>query len=186
MTKKPTLFVRSFGFLQGASLRPSEVVRVVRRAMDDWLTTPPGSKRTTKTLLFSGEPANPSTLIWRNEPNFNTSNIIVTSYITVGYNDFFQNSTKKTNPIKANFRQVASKPWRRRRNTGITGLFREILAFLKTLFMESKPNFKTLRPILTPEKKGTYNNLCPQKHKKSKPNPNPIQTQFFHYPQTPF
>ncbi len=44
-----TLFVRSFGSQQGTGLRPSEVVRVVRRAMGDWLTTPPGSKRTTKT-----------------------------------------------------------------------------------------------------------------------------------------
>ncbi|HEG42698.1 MAG TPA: hypothetical protein ENH94_01480 [Phycisphaerales bacterium] len=67
-----TVFVRSFGFLQGASLRSpvtskfnedgSEVVRVVRRAMDDWLTTPQGSKRTTKTgkscvfkITFSGK-----------------------------------------------------------------------------------------------------------------------------------
>ena len=45
-----TLFVRSFGSQQGVSLRPSEVVQMVRQAMDDWLTTPPGSKRTTKTV----------------------------------------------------------------------------------------------------------------------------------------
>ncbi len=98
-----TLFVRSFGFRQGVSLRPSEVVRVVRRAQDVWLTTPPGSKRTTKTSLLLGEPSFSRTLIWRNEPNFNTSNIIATSYNTVVYNGFFQISTKKRTQLKPIF-----------------------------------------------------------------------------------
>ena len=57
-----SLFVRSFGSLQGAGLRPSEVVQVVRRVMDDWPATPQGSKRTTKPgnscvfkITFSGK-----------------------------------------------------------------------------------------------------------------------------------
>ena len=50
-TTSNPIFVRNFGSGQGVSLRPSEVVRVVRRAMDDWLTTPPGAKRTTKNTI---------------------------------------------------------------------------------------------------------------------------------------
>ncbi len=40
--------MRSFGFLQGASLRSSEVVRVVRRAMDDWPANTAGEQKNHK------------------------------------------------------------------------------------------------------------------------------------------
>ena len=110
-----TLFVRSFGFLQGASLRPSEVVQVVRRAMDDWLATPQESKRTTKPSLLLGEPANSSTLICKNEPNFPDPGNTATPCSSSPYNDLLpefrqkkrtQNETKRTQ-FKPNFRQVA-------------------------------------------------------------------------------
>ena len=73
-----TLFARSFGFLQGAGLRSSEVVRVVRRAWPTLPATPQGSKRlvtacgkqgTIKTSLFPGKASFSRTLICKNEPN---------------------------------------------------------------------------------------------------------------------
>ena len=45
-------------------------------------------------------------------------------------------------------------------------------------FIPNKPNFKTSRLNVTLDMIRTYNDNCPKKHKKSKPNPNPIQTQF--------
>ncbi|HEG44360.1 MAG TPA: hypothetical protein ENH94_09955 [Phycisphaerales bacterium] len=54
-------------------------------------------------------------------------------------------------------------------------------ANLSTLICKNKPNFLNQRITATTCKRGTYNDLHPQTHKKSKPNPNPIQTQFFHY-----
>jgi hypothetical protein len=44
------------------------------------------------------------------------------------------------------------------------------------LIMRSKPNFQTPRLSVTLAMIRTYNENCPKKHKKSKPNPNPIQT----------
>ena len=123
-----TLFVRSFGSLQGASLRPSEVVRVVRRAMDDWPATPQGSKRTTKMeknviicefmtkkqyfkfdikpSLFSGMIPISQKLFYGKRTQFkHLFNIYNPSF----YNDlqrFFSKKSKtkrtQTNPIKAN------------------------------------------------------------------------------------
>ena len=69
----------------------------------------------------------------------------------------------------------------KKRPSGIVGvfsLFQGIPVFLKILFLGSKPNFPTQRITATTCKRGTYNDLHAQKHKKSKPNPNPIQTQF--------
>ena len=44
------------------------------------------------------------------------------------------------------------------------------------LIMPSEPNFQTPRPSVTLAMIRTYNANCPKKHKKSKPNPNPIRT----------
>ncbi len=44
------------------------------------------------------------------------------------------------------------------------------------LIMRYKPNFQTSRLTVTLDMIRTYNENCPKKHKKSKPNPNPIQT----------
>ena len=44
-------------------------------------------------------------------------------------------------------------------------------------FIPSKPNFQTPRLTVTFAMIRTYNETCPKKHKKSKPNPNPIRTQ---------
>jgi len=44
------------------------------------------------------------------------------------------------------------------------------------LFMPSKPNFQNTRLSVTLAMIRTYNDNCPKKHKKSKPNPNPIRT----------
>jgi len=45
------------------------------------------------------------------------------------------------------------------------------------LIMRSKPNFQKSRLSVTLAMIRTYNETCPKTHKKSKPNPNPIQTQ---------
>jgi hypothetical protein len=45
------------------------------------------------------------------------------------------------------------------------------------LIMRSKPNFQTNRLSVTLAMIRTYNDTCPKKHKKSKPIPNPFQTQ---------
>ena len=47
----------------------------------------------------------------------------------------------------------------------------------KLLKMRSKPNFQKSRLTVTLAMIRTYSDNCPKKHKKSKPNPNPIQTQ---------
>ena len=44
-------------------------------------------------------------------------------------------------------------------------------------FIPSEPNFQTSRLSVTLAMIRTYNETCPKKHKKSKPNPNPIQPQ---------
>jgi len=44
-------------------------------------------------------------------------------------------------------------------------------------FMQNEPNFQTIRLTVTLDMIRTYNDNCPKKHKKSKPNPNPNQTQ---------
>ena len=54
-------------------------------------------------------------------------------------------------------------------------LFLGIPVFLKILFLGNKPNFPTQRITTTTCKRSTYNDLHPQNHKKSKPNPNPIK-----------
>ena len=45
------------------------------------------------------------------------------------------------------------------------------------LNIPSKPNFQTPRLSVILAMIRTYNDNCPKKHKKSKPNPNPVQTQ---------
>ncbi|HEG44243.1 MAG TPA: hypothetical protein ENH94_09365 [Phycisphaerales bacterium] len=107
------LFVRSFGFLQGASLRSSEVVQVVRRAMDDWLATPQGSKRATKTSFFSGEPAFLQNLFLRNKANFNSVKLTATSYNTVAYNTSKTKPKNGANPNKPNQSQFQNPQNRR-------------------------------------------------------------------------
>ncbi len=101
-----TLFVRSFGSLQGASLRSSEVVRVVRRAMDDWPATPQGDKRTTKTSLFSGMTPIPQKLFYGKRTQFRQPNSTANSCNKVTYNALRPkgNEPKRTQlkPIKAN------------------------------------------------------------------------------------
>ena len=44
------------------------------------------------------------------------------------------------------------------------------------LIMPSEPNFQTPRLSVTLAMIRTYNETCPKKHKKSEPNPNPIQS----------
>ncbi len=73
------------------------------------------------------------------------------------------------------------KKMTKKRPSGIVGvfsLFQGIPVFLKILFLGNKPNFLNPRITTTTCKRGTYNDFYPQTNKKSKPNPNPIQTQF--------
>ena len=62
---------------------------------------------TTKPPLFLGEASFLLPLICKNEPNFNTSNIIATSYITVVYNDllpeFRQKKRTQNEPKRTQF-----------------------------------------------------------------------------------
>jgi hypothetical protein len=46
----------------------------------------------------------------------------------------------------------------------------------RLLKMPNEPNFQTPRLPVTLDMIRTYNDTCPNKHKKSKPNPNPMQT----------
>ena len=124
-----TLFVRSFGSPQGAGLRSSEVVRVVRRAMDDWPVTPQGSKRTTKMQKSV-------------------------------------NNCEKMTKTKAF--ESTTKP----------SLFLGKPSFLLPLICKSKPNFKSLELSASTCKRKGYNHFFPKTNKKTKPNPNPIQSQF--------
>ncbi len=104
-----TIIVRSFGSWQGVSLHPSEVVQVVRRAMDDWLTTPPGSKRTTKTSLLPGEPSFLLPLICKSKPNYEHLDVNITVCNKKVYNDFslkiYQKSKPNPNPIQTQFQK---------------------------------------------------------------------------------
>ena len=101
----------------------------------------------TKPLLFSGKGAFSRNLFLRNEPNFNSSKCIASTYSSVSYNVSQPKTKNGTNPNEPNFRQVASKPWRRRISKGITKLFREILAFLKHFFWEANPISKTRKSL---------------------------------------
>ena len=186
---------------------------------------------TIKPSLFLGETSFSGNLFLRNKPNFNHSNITTTSYITVVYNDSQTKPKNGANPnkpnlkpiskpqnrrfsiasakenkskqtqSKANFHQVASKPWRRwmpklfsvllaprfirrgcicqknHKNRKIPPLTPSPYPLTPIRIMKSKPNFKNLSTTLTREMKGTYPNIHPQTHKKSKPKANPIQTQ---------
>ncbi|HEG43316.1 MAG TPA: hypothetical protein ENH94_04620 [Phycisphaerales bacterium] len=155
-----TFFVRSFGSLQGTGLRPSEVVRVVRRAMDDWPATPQGSKRTSKT----GNHVISEHKKMKNEANFNSIKLTVTSCSRGGYNDFAPKTQNGANPNKANLKPISARSF-----------FRESLGLQKNLFMGSKPNFKNQENTASTCKRETYPNLHPQTNRKSKPNPNPIK-----------
>ncbi len=183
-----TFFVRSFGFRQGVCLLPSEVVRVVRRAQEVWLTTPPGSKRTTKMWkTVKSENKN-----MKNKANFKSIKFTTTPCNIGGYSDLHPETQNGTKPNKANLRQSRrslgedGNPILARRPVGVvifTNTTKHSLllgepSFLEQLFLESKPNFPNPRPILTRETERAYNNLRPQNHKKSKPKANPIQTQF--------
>ncbi len=111
-----TLFVRSFGSLQGTCLRPSDVVQVVRRAMDDWSVTPQGGKRTTKTTQ-RGKPRFSSQTQTKNffmesKANFGNSEINASAYGRGAYTNLHPQTHKKSKPnpkpIKANFRNGKS------------------------------------------------------------------------------
>ena len=93
--KNQVCFVRSFVSLQGNSLRPSEVVQVVRRAMDDWQTTPQGSKRTTKT----GKNVKSETKNMKNKANFKDVYLAATSYNERVYNVSQPKPKNGTKPI---------------------------------------------------------------------------------------
>ncbi len=64
---------------------------------------------TIKPSLLLGEPSFSRNLFLRNEPNFNYSNIIATSYITVIYNALQTKLQNGTNPNEPNF-FTTSKP----------------------------------------------------------------------------
>ncbi len=91
-------FVRSFGSLQGTGLRPSEVVQVVRRAMDDWPVTPQGSKGTTKTGSFQEIPVFLKKLFLGSKPNFLNPRITTTTCKRGTYNDFHPQTNQKSKP----------------------------------------------------------------------------------------
>ena len=136
--------MRSFGFLQGACLRPSEVVRpvvsevelVVRRAWPTFPVTPQGDKRTTKTRIpscFPGEPALLRNLFLRNEPNFTIAEINISNCIRGIYNDFQTKLKIGTNPNEPNQSQFQSLRSPRQKN-------RKYLA--KNKKIKSKANFE--------------------------------------------
>ena len=122
-----------------------------------------------KPSFFLGEPADSQNLFLRNEPNLSNQKFTTNPCGIDGYNAFQRITKNGTNPNEANF-----SPLHRR---GFPPLSQRIPVFLKILFLGSKANFPTQRITATTCKRGTYNDLHPQNHKKSKPNPNPIQTQ---------
>jgi hypothetical protein len=127
---------------------------------------------------------NPRIKIMKNEANLKAKYLIVTTCSRVCYNVFRPKTQNGTKPNKANF-NLCLKVYNisvnsSRCTSGLVvqpALFPGIPAFLRNFFSESKPIFPAPRPVLTHETKGTYTNLSPQNRKKSKPNPNPIQTQ---------
>ena len=133
-------------------------VLLVRRPTSVVIFTKP-SKRTTKTKkTVKSENKN-----MKNETNLNSLKSTLTTYDRGTYNVLHPKTQNGTKPNKANSKK--GKP----RLSGSTQA--------KNFFMESKANFPNSRPILTHETKGTYSNSRPQNHKKSKPNPKPIQSQ---------
>ncbi|KKM94403.1 hypothetical protein LCGC14_1198590 [marine sediment metagenome] len=122
-----------------------------------------------KPSFFLGEPADSQNLFLRNEPNLSNQKFTTNPCGIDGYNAFQRITKNGTNPNEANF-----SPLHRR---GFPLLSRRIHAFLKILFLGSKPNFPTQRITATTCSGNTYNDFYPQTNKKSKPNPNPIQTQ---------
>ena len=128
-----------------------------------------------------GKGAFSQNLFCRNKPNFNHPNITPTPYDRVTYSDLQPNPKNGTNPNKPNFRQVASKPWRRRMpipNTLNPHSFQENPVFLKILFLGFKPNFPTQRNTANSCSGGTYNNLLPELRQKNKPKTNPNKPNF--------
>ena len=78
-----------------------------------------------------------------------------------------KNEKKREFMTKKQYLETATKP----------SLFSGIIPKSQNFFMEFKPNFKNQKNTTTTCKKETYPNSHPQAHQKSKPNPNPIQTQ---------
>jgi hypothetical protein len=64
-------------------------------------------------------------------------------------------------------------------------LFPEIPAVSRNFFSKSKPNFSEVPTDTTTCYRKVYNNSLAKNHKKSKPNPNPIQTQFPKWKNSP-
>ena len=161
---KSNLFVRSFGFRQGDSLRPSEVVRVVRRAQDDWLATPPGGKRTTKTK----KSVKSETKNMKNEANLKPNNLTATSCGRVTYNDFYPKTQNGTKPNEANL-----KPILKRETRAFTGN-----TLPKNLFMRNEPNFKSPKFTANPCNRTVYNTFTPKTKNGTNPITNPIKANF--------
>ncbi|HEG44188.1 MAG TPA: hypothetical protein ENH94_09090 [Phycisphaerales bacterium] len=105
----------------------------------------------------------------KNKANLTGPNFTATPCGIGSYSDFHPKIQNGTKPNKANF-----SPLHRR---GFPLLSRRIHAFLKILFLGSKPNFPTQRITATTCSGNTYNDFYPQTNKKNKPKTNPKQTQ---------
>ena len=108
--------------------------------------------------------------IMKNEANLNSSNSTTNPCYTVSYDDLQPKNKKGTKPNEANLKPIP--------NTLNPHFFQGKPSFSLPLICKNKPNFPTQRITATTCKRDTYNDLHPQTNQKSKPNPNPIQTQF--------
>ncbi len=147
--------------------------------------------------LKMGKPALSQNLFLRNEPNFNHSNIIVISCITVVYNAFQTKTKNGTNPNEPNFfttpKPLFSAELFSCRRSAEGGLARrpvgvvlftntkksvESPVFQKNLFSRNEPNFRKEDYTLTHEITRNYNRSHRNHHPKNEPNTNPIRTQY--------
>lgn len=137
-------------------------------------------QNTTKTAPFLDKNMISANKNMKNKANLNRQKFTATSCSTVNYNDFSPKTQNGTKPNKANFRQVASKPWRRRMpisNTTKPSLLLGKRTLLGNLYLRNKPNFNHSNIIATSYTTVVYNDL--QTKPKNGANPNkPNQSQF--------
>ncbi len=193
-----TLFVRSFGFQQGiclsgnrrlqklglATFRPKAGLYLslfLRQA------TPQGSKRTTKTSLLLGEPANSKKLFYGKRTQFQGVKSVASNCCRKVYDALLRkrNEPKRTQlkPIKANFFKTPKTHLPALSIAeGSAELFSGILTITKKPYFAKRTQFQQPSLHLNSRNNKELQQITPkpppQKRTQYEPNTNPIRTQF--------
>ena len=112
--------------------------------------------------------------IMKNEANFNNLNSTATTCPAMAYNDLSPKTQNGTKPNEANLNPILA-----RRPPGVvTSTKTGNSATLKNFFSRNKANSINSGFTTSPCSSSTYTNLPSEFQQKSKPNPNPKQTQY--------